>query len=50
MWKIEDFKSHFKANLVPEGFAYDSGTNTEWETVESLRALIIEHVDPTFEV
>ena len=31
------------------GFTYDSGTNTEWETIESLRKLIKEHVDPTFE-
>lgn len=50
MWNIEEFKKHFSATVVPEGFAYDSGTNTEWETVESLRELIIEHVDPTFEV
>jgi UDP-N-acetylglucosamine 4,6-dehydratase (inverting) len=49
-WKIEEFIDHFKANLVPEGFAYESGTNTEWETVESLRSLIKEHIDPTFEI
>lgn len=47
-WNIEDFKSKFSAKLVPEGFCYDSSTNTEWETVESLRNLIIEHVDPNF--
>jgi UDP-N-acetylglucosamine 4,6-dehydratase len=49
-WKVNDFISHFDAKLVPEGFAYDSGTNTEWETVDSLRELIKEHVDPTFKV
>lgn len=48
-WNVEEFKSQFNAELVPEGFSYDSGTNTEWETVESLRKLIKEHVDPTFE-
>ena len=48
-WNIEDFKTNFNAKLVPSGFAYDSETNTEWETVESLRKLIIDHVDPTFE-
>lgn len=47
-WNVEDFKKHFNAELVPAGFAYDSGTNTEWETVDSLRQLIVEHVDPTF--
>lgn len=50
MWKEEEFVAHFNAKRVPEGFAYNSGENTEWETVESLRELIIEHVDPTFEV
>ena len=27
---------------------YTSENNTEWETVEGLRQLIVEHVDPTF--
>jgi UDP-N-acetylglucosamine 4,6-dehydratase len=49
-WNISEFVSHFNAKLVPEGFSYDSGTNIEWETVESLRTLIKEHVDTTFEV
>jgi UDP-N-acetylglucosamine 4,6-dehydratase len=48
MWNINDFISSFKAELVPDGFAYNSGTNTEWETVESLRSLITEHVDSNF--
>ena len=49
-WNVEDFKNHFDASIVPEGFAYDSETNTQWETVESLRQLIIEHVDPNFQI
>jgi UDP-N-acetylglucosamine 4,6-dehydratase (inverting) len=49
-WKIEDFVKQFDARRVPEGFSYDSKTNTEWETVDSLRKLIREHVDPTFEL
>ena len=48
-WKVEDFKKEFNAKLVPEGFSYNSGDNTEWETVDSLRKLISEHVDETFE-
>ncbi|MEQ8217958.1 MAG: UDP-N-acetylglucosamine 4,6-dehydratase (inverting) [Arenibacter sp.] len=48
MWNINDFISKFNAELVPDGFAYNSGTNTEWETVESLRSLITEHVDSNF--
>ena len=43
-----DFIEHHKAVKVPFGFKYNSGTNTEWETVESLRGLIIEHVDSNF--
>jgi UDP-N-acetylglucosamine 4,6-dehydratase (inverting) len=50
IWNIDEFKSNFKAKLVPNGFAYNSGTNTEWETVDSLRSLIKEHVDPNFEI
>ena len=48
-WKVEDFKKEFNAKLVPEGFSYNSCDNTEWETVDSLRKLISEHVDETFE-
>lgn len=49
-WKLDEFIKAFSAVKVPVGFAYNSGENTEWETVEGLRALIIEHVDPTFKV
>lgn len=49
-WKINEFISAFNAEKVEEGFAYNSGTNSEWETIESLRELIVEHVDSTFEV
>lgn len=48
-WNLEDYKVHFKAKLVPLGFSYSSGANTEWETIDSLRNLIKEHVDNTFE-
>ncbi|MNY32403.1 hypothetical protein D3C86_1666170 [compost metagenome] len=49
-WKMDDFVAHFSAQKVPEGFAYTSDKNSEWETVENLRKLITEHVDPTFTV
>lgn len=48
-WSIEEFVKTFSASEVPDGFRYNSGENTEWETVESLRNLIKEHVDDTFE-
>ncbi|MEH0742532.1 UDP-N-acetylglucosamine 4,6-dehydratase (inverting) [Vibrio cholerae] len=46
----DEYLQHHKAEKVPFGFKYNSGTNTEWETVESLRELIKEHVDPNFTV
>ncbi|HUH18905.1 UDP-N-acetylglucosamine 4,6-dehydratase (inverting) [Albibacterium sp.] len=49
-WSIEDFVKAFNAKKVSEGFAYSSGDNTEWETVEGLRNLIRKHVDSKFEV
>lgn len=48
-FKLNDYIASFKAQKVTEGFNYNSGTNTEWETIESLRALIKEHVDSNFE-
>jgi len=33
---------------VPAGFSYNSGTNPEFLTVEQLRVLIRDHVDPEF--
>ncbi len=41
-WKVEDYISHFEATKVPEGFSYNSGQNTEWETIDSLRSLIAQ--------
>ena len=49
-WNLEDFKKAFNANKVPEGFSYNSGKNENWETVESLRELIVNNVDLNFKV
>jgi UDP-N-acetylglucosamine 4,6-dehydratase len=46
----EEYMSHHKAEKVPFGFKYNSGSNDEWETVDTLRKLIVDHVDPSFEV
>jgi UDP-N-acetylglucosamine 4,6-dehydratase (inverting) len=43
-FNINDYIKNFNANKVSEGFNYNSGTNSEWETVESLRKLIELHV------
>lgn len=47
-FNLGEFIVSFNAVKVPEGFNYNSGTNTEWETVAGLRELIKEHVDSNF--
>lgn len=49
-WKKDEFIEHFQAKKVKRGFQYNSGENDEWESVDNLRKLIKDHVDPTFEV
>jgi UDP-N-acetylglucosamine 4,6-dehydratase (inverting) len=44
----EKYLNHFKGWEVPNGFRYNSGTNTEWETEESMREKIKLFVDPKF--
>ena len=46
----EEYKIEFKGVDVPDGFSYNSGNNTEWETVDSLRKLVIKHVDTNFKI
>ncbi|VXC13357.1 UDP-N-acetylglucosamine 4,6-dehydratase (inverting) [Flavobacterium sp. 9AF] len=48
-WNLEDYVKEFKAEKVPVGFSYNSGENEEWETVQTLRSLIKEHLYPDFE-
>ena len=47
-WDLKQFVEHFKAKQVAKGFRYSSDNNTEWIDAETLRKLIKEHVDPTF--
>jgi UDP-N-acetylglucosamine 4,6-dehydratase/5-epimerase len=44
-FNLDQFIKANDAIKVPVGFAYNSGDNTEWETVESMRELIKKHVD-----
>lgn len=50
VWKLDDYITHFNAKKVPDGFSYNSGENDQWETLETLRKKIKEHVDPNFSV
>jgi len=48
LWDVDEFMRVFNGRRCADGFSYNSGTNSEWLSVEQLRALIREHVDPTF--
>jgi len=49
-WNLDDFILQFNAIKVPNGFYYNSGENSEWESIDSIRALITSSVDSTFNV
>jgi UDP-N-acetylglucosamine 4,6-dehydratase (inverting) len=44
----EDYMKHHNAVRVPDGFFYNSGTNSEWETIPALREKIKKFVDQDF--
>jgi UDP-N-acetylglucosamine 4,6-dehydratase len=48
-WSVDEFLEVFNGRMCEPGFRYSSGENKEWLTVEQLRALIREHIDPNFE-
>ncbi|RME20952.1 MAG: hypothetical protein D6800_12645, partial [Candidatus Zixiibacteriota bacterium] len=50
LWDVGEYMATFGGERCPEGFSYSSGTNDAWLSVEDLRALIKQHVDPTFSV
>jgi UDP-N-acetylglucosamine 4,6-dehydratase len=45
-WNKPDYINKFNAKPVPFGFRLSSGTNADWLSVEQLRDLIREHLDP----
>lgn len=47
-WSLEKFLEFHKAKNVENGFSYNSGSNEHWETVETLRDNIVNHVDSSF--
>jgi UDP-N-acetylglucosamine 4,6-dehydratase/5-epimerase len=50
IWDEKEWAKTFNAKKVPEGFKYNSGTNTEWLSVEEIRGQIKQHVDPQFQI
>ena len=47
-WNLKEYLESKKGFKVAEGFRYNSGENTDWETVESLRSKIKNYLDPDF--
>lgn len=47
---VEEYVRHHGGRTVAEGFHYSSDGNEVWESVETLRAKIRQHVDPHFAV
>lgn len=39
-WDTHKFQTEFKANFVPNGFSYNSGTNSEWLNESEIKALV----------
>ena len=48
LWDENEYAEKRGGRRCPPGFRYDSGSNTEWLSVEQIRTLIKEHVDPAF--
>jgi len=46
--ELQTYLETHKAVKVPKGFKYNSGTNSEWLSIEQIRQLIKQHVDPNF--
>jgi UDP-N-acetylglucosamine 4,6-dehydratase (inverting) len=44
----ERYLEYYNATEVPKGFKYNSGTNADWETEESMVEKIKKYVDPNF--
>ncbi|NNF22306.1 MAG: polysaccharide biosynthesis protein, partial [Saprospiraceae bacterium] len=47
-WNLEEYLKAFKGEKVTPGFSYNSGNNNEWVSIDEIRNLIVEHVDPDF--
>jgi len=47
-WKVEEYAERFGGQMCAQGFSYNSGQNSEWLSVDDLRDLIRQHVDPDF--
>lgn len=49
-WNLNDYAKEFNAVKVPQGFCYNSGTNSEWLSVDELKVLIDKYVRPNIKI
>ena len=47
--QMKEYLARQTVQRVDDRFSYNSGSNTEFLSVERIRALIRDHIDPTFE-
>ena len=47
---LQRYLDHYKAELVSPDFKYNSGTNTEWLTINDIREYIQQQIDSQFSV
>lgn len=50
LWDVDQYMLVNNCRRCEPGFAYNSGTNAEWLTVDKLRELIRDHCDLGFEI
>lgn len=48
LWSVKELAETFQGKPCAVDFAYNSGTNSEWLSVEHIRTLMRQHVDPCF--
>lgn len=49
-YSLQEYCDRHQAQLLPQDFAYNSGTNPDFLSIEKLRELIRTHVEPQFTV
>lgn len=49
-YSLEEYVEKNKVKRVESGFAYNSGTNDRWLSIEQIRDLIRNQIDPSFQV
>ena len=50
LWNVDSFMAEFNGTRCPANFCYDSGSNSEWLSVDRLRNLITQYVDNSFKI